>query len=641
MKAKRFLQENCTLIMKNIMLAVALFMLTLFFLEKADTSTQVTTYGTLDNFDVMNDTGVETHGFEIELEGISSADVTYFFGTPYERYGDPKIIATSTGVIVRYEASYTGGSWSAGTPLASNMPPTDGHSCWTFGDPNYPNVGCDHFGISLNAQPTKTTYRWLIENQNAPGTLMVNGTNVPLPAPVWNVTPPADPAVNQPIAAAAISPLPSDNPDKCGEAMWVKVFTTELPNGLNQDDLEHMVVDDPAVDIVPDENDPAEVEWEWYLLQGCPGEAADADEFGGANEVGAGNEAVSRRFEFYKYAGVYDPDPEGINEAMCDNPIEASQQTPDRCGDPNAEGVAGVGEYIGKQNVAINLGGEFPVPNQPPTADDLSVIGDEDVSVAITLTAIDAEGDHLSYSVVGGPSHGVLSGTEPDLTYTPDLDYNGPDSFTYTANDGTADSNEAMVDITVRAVNDAPVLTAIGSKTINELSPLTFTASATDADLDTPAYALTGTVPIGAAINPSTGVFGWTPTEVQGPGSYTFDVEVSDGKLSDSETITVTVNEVNTAPTANAGPDQKSVAVRSTVTLDGSGSSDADGNALTYAWTLTTPAHSKAKLNDAAAIYPAFFADKKGTYTARLVVSDGTSSVSDTVVISITRLKKK
>src|SRR5690606_667490 len=75
------------------------------------------------------------------------------------------------------------------------------------------------------------------------------------------------------------------------------------------------------------------------------------------------------------------------------------------------------------------------------------------------------------------------------------------------------------------------------------------TAVATDADLpaNTLTYSLVET-PTGASINAVTGVFTWTPTEAQGPGNYTFKVRVSDGTLTDEEEITVTVNEVNTAP---------------------------------------------------------------------------------------------
>ena len=59
--------------------------------------------------------------------------------------------------------------------------------------------------------------------------------------------------------------------------------------------------------------------------------------------------------------------------------------------------------------------------------------------------------------MVTGPPTARLSGTAPALTYTPAANYNGPDSFTFKANDGTLDSNVATVTITVTAVNDAPV----------------------------------------------------------------------------------------------------------------------------------------------------------------------------------------
>ena len=59
--------------------------------------------------------------------------------------------------------------------------------------------------------------------------------------------------------------------------------------------------------------------------------------------------------------------------------------------------------------------------------------------------------------MVTRPAHGTLSGTAPNLTYTPAANYNGPDSFTFTVNDGTVDSAAATVSITVTPVNDAPV----------------------------------------------------------------------------------------------------------------------------------------------------------------------------------------
>ena len=70
----------------------------------------------------------------------------------------------------------------------------------------------------------------------------------------------------------------------------------------------------------------------------------------------------------------------------------------------------------------------------------------------------DVDGDTLTAVLVSGPAHGTLTlNADGSFTYTPDANYNGSDSFTYKANDGSADSNVATVSLTVSAVNDAPV----------------------------------------------------------------------------------------------------------------------------------------------------------------------------------------
>ena len=74
------------------------------------------------------------------------------------------------------------------------------------------------------------------------------------------------------------------------------------------------------------------------------------------------------------------------------------------------------------------------------------------------LTGTDPEDDPLTFEVVTGPAHGTLSGTVPDLTYTPNANFVGGDSFTYTATDGTDTSPAATVSITVTPGNNDPVL---------------------------------------------------------------------------------------------------------------------------------------------------------------------------------------
>jgi hypothetical protein len=84
-----------------------------------------------------------------------------------------------------------------------------------------------------------------------------------------------------------------------------------------------------------------------------------------------------------------------------------------------------------------------------PVADDQSVTTSFNTDVAITLTASDGDGDPLDYAVIDEPSHGTLSGTAPELTYTPAAGYSGADSFTFKAYDGLLYSNLATVSITV------------------------------------------------------------------------------------------------------------------------------------------------------------------------------------------------
>jgi len=102
-------------------------------------------------------------------------------------------------------------------------------------------------------------------------------------------------------------------------------------------------------------------------------------------------------------------------------------------------------------------------------------------------------------------------------------------------------------------VNHAPTLAAIDDRTVNEGELLSFTVTASDPDLPTQALSFSlENAPAGAAIDPATGLFTWTPTEEQGPGVYTITIKVTDNgnpPLSDSKTFKVTVNKGNHAPT--------------------------------------------------------------------------------------------
>lgn len=307
--------------------------------------------GYLGNFDVINDTGSTAHGFEIELEGLHSSDITDTFGgegrgfpsgrgfdpaTSVVRYGAPTVTEYSNGATFGVKVIYMGiydpssDAWDYGTPSGTFITPGD--NCWSGGGVGYDaSTPCDHFGVGTSVNATKTTYSWLLETAT-PGVL-TNGV-VNLPAPVWNVIP--DPvAGNPPIVAAQIQAPAPENEAQFGEAIWVKVFTTEFEDPIG---LEELVGDNAKVQ-------QAETEIEWQLLQTDPGNPlAGRLESGYGAPVGPNAASIVRRYEFYHYAGAYDPE---THEALV--------------GSDSHPADFEIGNYIGAQNAAANLAG-IPLP---------------------------------------------------------------------------------------------------------------------------------------------------------------------------------------------------------------------------------------------------------------------------------------
>ncbi|MEA1972778.1 MAG: Ig-like domain-containing protein, partial [Candidatus Cloacimonadota bacterium] len=97
---------------------------------------------------------------------------------------------------------------------------------------------------------------------------------------------------------------------------------------------------------------------------------------------------------------------------------------------------------------------------EPPVADNQDLVLDEDNDLDIVLTGSTNEGT-LTYFISRYPEHGTLSGSAPDVIYSPNLDYYGTDSFEFIANNGITNSNSATISLTVNAINDFPVNTTI------------------------------------------------------------------------------------------------------------------------------------------------------------------------------------
>jgi len=198
---------------------------------------------------------------------------------------------------------------------------------------------------------------------------------------------------------------------------------------------------------------------------------------------------------------------------------------------------------------------QVTIQNSPPV---LAYIGlksvNELATLSFTATATDPDvpPQTLTFSLGAGAPPGASITSGGTFSWTP-TEAQGPSSYVIRiiVSDGSLQDYEDIT-VTVNEVNVAPILDPIGNKAVNELTLLTFTATASDADLpaQTLTFSLGAGAPAGASIT-SAGVFTWTPTEAQGPGSYVIRIIVSDGIAQDYEDITVTVNEVNQPPVLN------------------------------------------------------------------------------------------
>ena len=218
----------------------------------------------------------------------------------------------------------------------------------------------------------------------------------------------------------------------------------------------------------------------------------------------------------------------------------------------------GLPDNVGVTRLAMTPGGplfaatsdgvyRLDTSNRPPVASDGRVNASEDAPLPIVLTASDPDGQPLTFAVTTPPSHGTLSGTAPDLVYSPAEDYSGPDSFTFRVNDGIADSNDATVTIVVTAVNDAPVASP-GSLSTLEDTPASGQLQASDIDSSSLTFAIATAPSLGSvALDAATGAFIYTPNP-DANGADIFSFQVSDGTATSSTAqIAITIASVTDA----------------------------------------------------------------------------------------------
>ncbi|MHC4677487.1 MAG: Ig-like domain-containing protein [Planctomycetota bacterium] len=269
--------------------------------------------------------------------------------------------------------------------------------------------------------------------------------------------------------------------------------------------------------------------------------------------------------------------------------------------------------------------------NHPPMADLQTMTTAEDTPSVVNLQGDDPDhGDTLTYGVVTGPSHGSLTGTAPNLTYAPNKNFSGRDSFTFKVNDGTTDSPLGTVSITVTPANDPPIATS-DTITVLEDNPRAVALAAIDPDGDPLTYSVVK--------HPDHGSLGgtepnlvYTPNpDFNGPDGFTF--KASDGMAeSMPASISVMVTPADDPPTANGANVTVKEDAASSVVLTGN---DPDGDTLTFE-VVRAPTHGRLSGKAPNLTYtpdPNF--SWLDSFTFR--VSDGnTESVPATILVSVT-----
>ncbi len=297
---------------------------------------QVTIFGTSSNFDVLNDTGKDAHGFEIELQGVTPADLA---GVWTASRFPHTIVTTPLGIVIHYESPYVNGQYTVTTITPASFTPTFGHSCVMGAIP-----GCEHYGYYFGyggRAPSKTITRWLVEDPQNPGALIAAPSGVSqIPLPVVSIVAPA-----QAGAAAGVAfeipvepPPPPEIPKpelQFGVPRWVKVLKNDVQHAVVVDDL---VEENP---VVPNDANPGQVETAWKLLQYNP-HSPNSGVLHSQGNLSQGAKAVVRRYEFYKFSGPLDP---ASGKAVCG-------------GDGLCTAPLGgeLGDYIGDQMAAANVG---------------------------------------------------------------------------------------------------------------------------------------------------------------------------------------------------------------------------------------------------------------------------------------------
>jgi VCBS repeat-containing protein len=278
--------------------------------------------------------------------------------------------------------------------------------------------------------------------------------------------------------------------------------------------------------------------------------------------------------------------------------------------------------------------------NDAPIAIDDTATTPEDTAVVLNLVANDSDVDSSTLSIVSlsAPLHGsAVLNADGTVTYTPDANYFGTDSFTYRTNDGQADSaNVATVSITITPVNDAPI--AIDdTATTPEDTAVVLNLVANDSDVDSSTLSVVSlSAPLhGSAVLNADGTVSYTPdANYFGTDSFTYRTNDGQADSTNVATVSITITPVNDAPIAvddTATTPEDTAVVLNLVAND----SDVDSSTLSVV-SLSAPLHGSAVLNADGTVTYTPDANYFGTDSFTYRTNDGQADSANVATVSIT-----
>ena len=291
----------------------------------------------------------------------------------------------------------------------------------------------------------------------------------------------------------------------------------------------------------------------------------------------------------------------------------------------------------GADDIGVVLVGVTPINNYPEAAIDLAdTPEDTAIDIQVLINDFDADDDVLTITQVTQGSDGTVTiNGASTVTYAPDTNFNGQDSFTYRVSDGQL-SDTATVEVNIVSVNDAPAAVDDSVNTATDTPRDIFIlANDTDAELDPLSVSAIGPAANGVVTLNDDG-YRYAVTYTPDPGftsTDTFTYTVTDGSLGSTATVSVTVGVPNNAPT---GVDDSATTAEDTpVTIAVLvGDSDPDGDPLMVS-AVSQADSGVVSTNGRTVVYrPSFNFNGTGTFT--YTVSDGDLTAGATVVVDVT-----